>query len=172
MRIRFRFPALADMFLISNANIGSGAHPASYAVGIADSLPYMWRAGAWSWTFTPSSVVVKNAWNYRISALSLTTSWRGAWLSRRITSLNTGLSHFGPLLDPFPVSVIGVDGRPDRPPRHRTRRTKHEMFQMSETFSPSALVMETSLEQITTVGGPHVESLTPTVVSFFVYSVG
>ena len=78
-----------------------------------------------------------------------------------MTAQNIGGSHFGPLLGPSPVSVLDISGRPDRSSACLTRRTKHEMFQMKETFCLSALMIETyRWNRSPTVGRQHVETLT------------
>jgi hypothetical protein len=51
---RFRFPAGAEVFLLSHSiETDSGAHPASYSVRAGGSIPRVKELGAWSWYLEP-----------------------------------------------------------------------------------------------------------------------
>jgi hypothetical protein len=62
---RVRFPAGAGNFSLNHrVQNGSGAHPASYPMGIVDSFLGVKRPGREADHSGPSSAEVKNAWSY------------------------------------------------------------------------------------------------------------
>jgi hypothetical protein len=61
---------------------GSGAHPASYPMGIKGSFPGGKAAGAWSWPLTPSSAEVRE-WVALYRHSPNTPSWCGARLKEK-----------------------------------------------------------------------------------------
>jgi hypothetical protein len=66
---RVRFPAGAGTFSLHHrVQKGSGAHSASYPVGITNSFPGVKRPGREADHSPPSSAEVKNAWSYTSTA--------------------------------------------------------------------------------------------------------
>jgi hypothetical protein len=62
---RVRFPARAGNFSLHHrVQNGSGAHPASYPMGIRGSFPAGKAAGAWSWHSPHLVPRSKNEWSY------------------------------------------------------------------------------------------------------------
>jgi hypothetical protein len=54
---------------------GSGAHPASYPMGIQGSYLGSKAAGAWKYHSLPTRAKVKNAWSYTVTPQQLFLEW-------------------------------------------------------------------------------------------------
>jgi hypothetical protein len=70
-----------DFSLLHNVQTSSGAHPASYRMGIGGSLTWGKATGEWRWPPTLIKCRSQEWWNY--TSTPHTSSWRGVSLIKR-----------------------------------------------------------------------------------------